>query len=167
MSKTTTKPASAKAPKATKASATAKAAKQTKPAKGKGHKPEPAAVDPQTEAKVAALQQQVQAIREDAAKRIGELRAQIKALRPKGSGIKGPGVIAAIVTMLTAATEKKPISKPTMLDKLAEQFPDRDRDGLGKTLGCQVPGRIAKEKGLKVEKNDEGYWAVASGKAAK
>lgn len=71
---------------------------------------------------------------------------------------KGPGVIASIIELLQAATAKKPLSKSALLDKLVARFPDRTREAMHKTINCQVPFRLRKDKELEVHSNDEGYW---------
>lgn len=86
----------------------------------------------------------------------------------KGKGTKKPekvGVIAFIIKILSKATERKPITKEAMLDQLAEQFPDRERDGMKVTINAQVPGRLKSEKKLDIRKNDKtpaGYWIAKS-----
>ena len=70
---------------------------------------------------------------------------------------KRPGVIVAIVGLLEAATEKSPITKKDAVEKLSGLFPDRDPEGMGRTFTIQT-GRLKKEKGFDVRKNDEGYW---------
>src|SRR5690242_9905472 len=59
---------------------------------------------------------------------------------------KGPGVIGSILEFLMAATKDAPLTKDALLDKLAKRFPDRDADAMRKTINCQVPGRLSKEK---------------------
>lgn len=81
----------------------------------------------------------------------------------KAGGPKGPGVIGTIVSMLTKATEKKPVTKENILDKLVETFPDRDRESMARTINVQIPNRIQNEKKLTVHKNEKkpaGYWAT-------
>lgn len=81
-----------------------------------------------------------------------------KAPPKKAGGESGPGVIGSIVEFLSKATEKKPLSKSDLADKLAERFDDRDRDSMLKTINVQVPSRLKTDKKLDVRKNDKGYW---------
>ena len=75
-----------------------------------------------------------------------------KAVEKKG------GVIASIIEFLTAASASKPLSKKSLVAKLKERFPDREELALSRTINCQVPTRLRKDKELDVKKNDEGYW---------
>lgn len=68
----------------------------------------------------------------------------------KAGGQGGPGIIASIVEFLQDATEKKPVSKSDILDKLCERFPDHERASMQKTVNVQVPNRIKADKGLDV-----------------
>jgi hypothetical protein len=85
---------------------------------------------------------------------------------------EGPGVIATIGKILGDASSDKPVTKGDILAKLVKAFPDRDSDKMAKTIALQVPNRIGKERGIKVQydvvtrKNAEGekfevraYWA--------
>lgn len=73
---------------------------------------------------------------------------------PKAGGPDGPGVIGSIHEFLTGAG-KKGISEDQILAKLSERFPDRDPVAMKKTIRAQLPGRMAKEKGLKIETKTE------------
>lgn len=66
---------------------------------------------------------------------------------------KGPGVIASIVEFLG----KGPITKEAIVKLLAKRFPNRDAEGMAKTVNVQLPNRIAREQGIKVVVTDEGY----------
>lgn len=86
------------------------------------------------------------------------------AKQPKAPGAgKGPGVIDTIAQCLIDASEADPTTKDAILARLAELFPDRDADGMAKTVSIQL-NRLKKERGLDVRKNDKGYWAPKSGK---
>ena len=91
--------------------------------------------------------------------------AKKKGTAPKKAGNGGPGVIGSICEFLSKATEKKPLTKAAILDKLCERFPDRDRDSMSKTVGVQIPARMAKEKGVEINSKttDEGkgFWIDA------
>lgn len=73
-----------------------------------------------------------------------------KGFPKKAGGTSGPGVIASLLEFLGKASAKKALTKPALLDKLCERFPDRDRDSMSKTVAVQIPGRLAKEKGVEV-----------------
>lgn len=71
---------------------------------------------------------------------------------------KKPGVISTILETLQAASAKKPVSKEDIVKKLVAAFPDRDEDGMRKTVNVQVPTRLGSDKGVTVQKNEAGYW---------
>jgi hypothetical protein len=81
----------------------------------------------------------------------------------KGATIKGithangaqftqerPGVLAQMLAHLCSATESDPITKSELLDKLCEDFPERDRDMMKRTVAMQVPSGFMLEKGITV-----------------
>lgn len=76
----------------------------------------------------------------------------------KSTEPKKPGVIATIFEIVQTATAKKPLSRDDIFAKLVDAFPDRDADALKSTVQTQVPSRIAKERGVTIEKNEKGYW---------
>lgn len=69
---------------------------------------------------------------------------------------KGTGVIATIIELLKG----KAMTKAALLKKLVKKYPDRSEDGMKATINCQVPGRLSKEKGLKVKKDDKGRFSI-------
>ena len=73
---------------------------------------------------------------------------------------KGPGVIASMIEYLQAATAAKPITKKVLLAKLAARFPDREETALYRTINCQLPSRLVKEKKLAIKKNENGYFVA-------
>jgi hypothetical protein len=79
----------------------------------------------------------------------------------KDTPTKGPGVIATLLDDLRKATKDKPLTKEALLERLTKKFPDREPDSMKKTINCQVPGRIAKEQGVKVHRNEEGGFWIA------
>lgn len=91
-------------------------------------------------------------------------KADKKAAKPKGKG-----VIDVIRDVLVAASEKKPVTKDAIVEKLEDVFPDRETDAMKGTVNVQVPSRIGRERGITVHKNEKGYWATegASSKAEK
>lgn len=66
-----------------------------------------------------------------------------------------PGVIATIQELIT---DKGPITKEKMLKELVKKFPDREEKSMKNTINVQVPNRMAKDKGIKINKNDKGYF---------
>lgn len=78
-----------------------------------------------------------------------------------GESNKGPGVIGSIVEFLESANSKKPLSKQALVEKLCKRFPDRPSEGMAKTVNVQVPTRIRTDKGINVQKNENGYWIAS------
>lgn len=64
---------------------------------------------------------------------------------------KGPGVLAAIQEIVTAATAKEPAKKDAILAELVKRFPDRDEKSMKNTINVQLPARMAKEKNLNIK----------------
>jgi hypothetical protein len=81
-----------------------------------------------------------------------------KKVAAKKSQKKGPGVIGSLVEWLSAASAAKPLTKAEMLEKLTARFKDREAETMKSTINAQIPTRIAKEQGVKVQKNENGYW---------
>ena len=67
---------------------------------------------------------------------------------------KGKGVIYTIISLIKT---KGPITKEKIAKELEKKFPDRNADGMKKTLQIQLSGRLAKEKKLKIENTEKGY----------
>ena len=88
----------------------------------------------------------------------GEEKTEKKKGPKKAGGGKGPGVIDSIIEFLGAASAAKPLSKDKCVELLKDRFKDRDETGMRKTVSIQLPSRIRKEKGLAIEKNENGYW---------
>lgn len=72
---------------------------------------------------------------------------------------RGPGVIDVIAEVLKGASKKKPVSKDDIVKQLAKRFTDRDPEKMRKTVNAQVPSRIARDRKIKVQSSDDGYWA--------
>lgn len=81
--------------------------------------------------------------------------------KAKGEGPKKVGVIDNIVTALKTGTSKKPLTKADILAHLTKKHPDRDPEGMKKTINIQVPSRLRNEKKLDIQKNENGYWIPA------
>ena len=71
---------------------------------------------------------------------------------------KKVGVISTIIDFLNEATEENPITKEGLHKRLVEKFPDRSYAGMMATVSSQVPSRLISDKGLEVEKNENGFW---------
>lgn len=71
---------------------------------------------------------------------------------------KKPGVIAAIVRELTAASKKKPATKEAVLAVLVSEFPERGEKAMRSTISSQVPSGLKTEKGLIVQTDGKGGW---------
>lgn len=74
---------------------------------------------------------------------------------PKAPKISGPGVIATIFTLVS--NSKKGISKQELIDELVKLFPDRNRDGMLKTIQVQLPSRMNKEKKVNIVKENDKF----------
>ncbi len=74
--------------------------------------------------------------------------------KPKGE--KKPGVIAEILARL----RKGPATKEQILEHLVKAFPDREAESMKGTINVQVPGRISREQGVKVTKDDKGRYTI-------
>lgn len=79
-----------------------------------------------------------------------------KAKAPKGTGLPRVGVLSTIQELLT----KKFHTKDELVAALVAKFPDRAEDGLRTTVNCQIPNRMAKEKGVNITKNDKGAFKI-------
>lgn len=75
---------------------------------------------------------------------------------PKDKGPKKPGVI----TTIFECVQKGPVSRKQILAKLKQRFPDREADGMEKTIRAQLPNRLAKAKGIEIIKNDKGQFKI-------
>lgn len=81
-------------------------------------------------------------------------RAKKSESKPKKANKKQPGVIATIQALITA----KPMTKDSILKALVKKFPDRPAEGMAKTITAQLPKRMAKEKGIKITKDEKGRY---------
>lgn len=71
----------------------------------------------------------------------------------KEKGERKEGVISTIISLI----KKGPITKEKILKELERKFPERNVDGMKKTLHIQLGGRLAREKNLKIENTEKGY----------
>lgn len=85
-----------------------------------------------------------------------------KPVATNAGGGKKPGIIATIIAMLKKGTEKKPVTKETILEKLIQEFPDRDSKAMKSTISSQVPSGLKAEKDITVKRNDKGFWVEDS-----
>lgn len=75
----------------------------------------------------------------------------------KRASTEGPGIIASILEFVKAG----PISKDDILSKLVKRFPDRESKAMKSTIGIQLGGRLAKEKKVVIQKDDNGLYSIA------
>lgn len=71
-------------------------------------------------------------------------------------GKRKPGVIAFIIKLLKDERH----TKKALLEELTKQFPEREPEKMAKTINCQVPYRLRKDKGLIVDKSEKGFKIV-------
>ena len=72
--------------------------------------------------------------------------------------------VLVLAEPVPAGVEAAPLRFPRPADLAGRSwwafgFPDRDPDSMSKTLSCQLGARIEREQGIKLKKNDDGYWA--------
>ena len=71
---------------------------------------------------------------------------------------KKPGVIASILEFIS----DNPMTPERILQKLVKRFPDRNADGMEKTIHAQLPSRMAKERKIKITKDKDGRYFAKS-----
>ncbi len=86
-------------------------------------------------------------------------RGKTSAEKPAVVAGKHPGIWRAIVDVLRKGSEEKPVTKAQILAVLVKKFPDRDPNGMKRTIAglrTKLPG----EKGvpLKVTDGGKGFW---------
>ena len=96
---------------------------------------------------------------------MAKVKEQKKA-KAKAAAFKGPGVIAAILDVIT---NKGPINKADILKALVKKFPDRDSEKMATTIKAQLTGspgnkRIEREKGVKLVVSVDGGFSIKGGK---
>lgn len=83
---------------------------------------------------------------------------EIVAPKPKKEKkAKGPGIIQTLITLLQAASKKRPQTKDSLLAELQKLFPDRPAPGMSHTIKCQL-GYGLKGRGYTVKSKDDGFW---------
>ncbi len=84
-----------------------------------------------------------------------------KAAKAKADKPTGPRVIASIVEIVQAkAVRKTGVTKEEILAELVKRFPDREEKAMKSTIGVQVPGRLIREKGLKLTTLESGAYKL-------
>jgi hypothetical protein len=73
----------------------------------------------------------------------------------KTAAKKGPGVIATIFEMLKGS--KRAMTEDQIVAKLKKAFPDREEKSMRSTVKVQLPGRMSREKSVKIERTDKGF----------
>ena len=91
-------------------------------------------------------------------KRAGLVKEAKKAKEAKTPKEPGkPGVIATIISEITAG----PKTKEEILTVLGKLFPERDTEAMKSTLTIQLGGRLKKDKGMNILKDDQGRYSLA------
>lgn len=85
-------------------------------------------------------------------------KKQIKNRASVKNPAKKVGVIATIASLIEKAEKSKGITKDQIVSALAKRFPDHNADSLRMTVNTQVPGRISKERKMKVVRSEEGGY---------
>lgn len=86
-----------------------------------------------------------------------ETKKAAKKKASKRDGVKKVGVIASILEIIK---NHGPITKPNIVKRLGKKFPDREPDGMTRTVNIQVPSRLNKEKKAKIKKDDKGRFFI-------
>ena len=74
--------------------------------------------------------------------------------KAKNTGTSKPGVIASIIEIIE---KHGPISKASIVKRLAKRFPEREPERMAKTVGVQVPSRLRSDKSIEVVCEDGKY----------
>jgi len=72
-----------------------------------------------------------------------------------------PGVIRSIADMIIS-NKKKGLTKKEILARLVKKFPEREEIKMFATINAQVPTRLNREKGLKIEKKNDHYIQIGA-----
>lgn len=81
-----------------------------------------------------------------------------KEAKPKKD--KGPGVIATIEKAVRESCKEQPVSREKILSILKKAFPEKEETSMMNTIKVQLPGRMAKEKNLKIKTTEDGKFYV-------
>lgn len=121
------------------------------------------ALDPEKEKAIKDAEKSVieaEKVFADAKSKLSDAKTALRKLTGKKTkSEKGPGVISTIFS-LVSQSGKKGISKAEILEKLTEMFPDRATEGMEKTIGVQLPGRMSKERKVKIVKLESGCFTI-------
>ena len=85
-------------------------------------------------------------------------RTPKKAAATKAKAEPKVGIIATIIESLS----KKAMTKDELLEVLTKKFPERTPEAMRTTVNCQVPTRLASEKGLNITKDKEGRYQITA-----
>lgn len=156
------KKAAAAAKESTVTTATKKAPKAAPPAKEKPAGKPPKDMPAKKKAKAKAAEAEAEDEDEEAEDKPVPVKAKKAA---KAATEKRVGVIASIAEFVLAASKKKPITKDAILEKLAARFPEKEKASMTTTIATQLGSKLAKEKGIKINKNADGaYWGEQAAK---
>jgi hypothetical protein len=107
--------------------------------------------------KLNDLGSRIDKLNETAHKMNGSTKKTSKKSDPKAP--KVPGVIESIFLAIEKSGEKG-ISKAQILARLVAKFPDREKEGMEKTINVQLPKRMSKEREVKIEKTEKGNFIL-------
>ena len=83
------------------------------------------------------------------------------------SNRKPVGIIQTIVECLQKASADKPVTREQLLARLTKRFPSRNPVAMSRTVNCQLGRRMFDERGVRVKKNDKGYWTDSKPRVSK
>ena len=66
-------------------------------------------------------------------------------------------MISSILDIVTKSG-KKGVLKQEILDQLVILFPDREKEGMLKTIQVQLPSRMSKEREVNIVKSEDGAF---------
>ena len=84
-------------------------------------------------------------------------KAVARKAEKKEKEAKQPGVIASILKIIQ---EHGPVNKKDILSRLKRIFPNRDADAMSRTINVQLPGRMSKEKKVKIIRDKDGGYYI-------
>jgi hypothetical protein len=126
-----------------------------------------AVVDEKVNARVEILNKRIEDLKLKLATAKDELNKLTGKKSSKSTEPKDPGVIETILEIVEKANIEKGVSKKAILSKLVAKVPDRAPDGMSKTINVQLPTRMSRERGIAIEKLENGNFYVKTKVAKK
>lgn len=83
---------------------------------------------------------------------------------PDDQSRKRVGILDSELEFLKGSSEKRPVSTEELINRLAERFPDRNRDGMLSTVK-QLKYDMAR-RGVMIKRNEKGFWIAGKIKRA-